>query len=223
MGSNRGGLVQVIILDSRGNFNSYYYTEYDDYKFLENYIVLDEFDDDFDLYLFKEYFYFQNLIYLNNIKKKEFYIKKFLKSNLRELDFIKLNYIEKTKLPIKIINNNDNITFYQKIRDIDRNNINLTINNLRNNDTTVYKNWSYKIENNDGYIDLTLDDLLDMQLKVENKYNQILKIHSYLKNKINKLEYEELKTFDCKNEFDNLMNKNLSYIDNLLRNEGNNE
>ena len=97
--------------------------------------------------------------------------------------------------------------YYQKNRDLDKNNLTSIVVMLNATNQKVFKEWKFKDEKgNDVYVDLNTLDMINLAKDMQEQTTKSMKIESKLIEKLDKLNEDELKTFDSRKEYEILWN-----------------
>ena len=134
-----------------------------------------------------------------NKKYEEKLRQQLLNVKLKELSKLKTQHSEKEFIYKDI--------YVQKNRELDKNNLNNIITALIVTNKTSFEGWKFKdLEGNDIYVTLTMQDILNMFTTMTEQTTKAMHIETVLKEKVNKLTYEELQTFNSSKEFEELWN-----------------
>ena len=137
-----------------------------------------------------------------------FDLNKEFEENLRQsLINIKLKELSKLKIQHSEREFIYNEKYVQKNRELDKNNLNNVVTALIVTNKTSFEGWKFKdLEGNDVYVTLTMKDILNMFTIMTEQTTKAMYIETVLKEKVNKLTYEELQIFNSSKEFEELWN-----------------
>ena len=97
--------------------------------------------------------------------------------------------------------------YYQKNRDLDKNNLTSIVVMLNATNQKVFKEWKFKDEKgNDVYVDLNTLDMINLAKDMQEQTTKAMKTESKLIEKIENLTDVELKKFDSRKEYEILWN-----------------
>ena len=97
--------------------------------------------------------------------------------------------------------------YYQKNRDLDKNNLTSIVVMLNATNQKDFKEWKFKDEKgNDVYVDLNTLDMINLAKDMQEQTTKAMKTESKLIEKIENLTDVELKKFDSRKEYEILWN-----------------
>ena len=97
--------------------------------------------------------------------------------------------------------------YYQKNRDLDKNNLTSIVVMLNATNQKIFKDWKFKDEKgNDVYVDLNTLDMINLAKDMQEQTTKAMKTESKLIEKIENLTDVELKKFDSRKEYEILWN-----------------
>ena len=124
---------------------------------------------------------------------------------------LKIEHAKKELVNLKIEHSEKEFLFkekyYQKNRDLDKNNLTSIVVMLNATKQTHFRDWKFKDKDgNDVYADLSLQDMMSLANKMQQQTTKSMKIESELISKLENLTDEELKLFNAREEFEKLWN-----------------
>lgn len=171
-----------------------------DNPFFENYIEVDK--SEIDMTRLATYKLIDGKLQVSFDLNKEFennLRQSLVNVKLKELSKLKTQHSEKEFIYKDI--------YVQKNRELDKNNLNNIVTALIVTKKTSFEGWKFKdLEGNDIYVTLTMQDILNMFTTMTEQTTKAMHIETVLKEKVNKLTYEELQTFNSSKEFEELWN-----------------
>lgn len=119
-----------------------------------------------------------------------------------ELSKLKVEYSEKAFEFEK-----NGVVYLQKNRDLDKSNLTSVVVMMTTTKKTNFKDWKFKdVNDNDVYVDLTIQDMLVLADKMQNQTTKAMRVESELIAKLEILNDEEIKEFKAESEFEELWN-----------------
>lgn len=99
------------------------------------------------------------------------------------------------------------VVYLQKNRDLDKSNLTSVVVMMTTTKKTNFKDWKFKdVNDNDVYVDLTIQDMLVLADKMQNQTTKAMRVESELIAKLETLNDEEIKEFKAESEFEKLWN-----------------
>ena len=128
-----------------------------------------------------------------------------------KLKNIKIDIIKKMLMALKIEYSEKEFIFKeiykQKNRELDKNNLNNIVTGMIVTKKTSFNDWKFKdLQDNDVYITLTMQDILEMFTIMTTQTTKAMHIETDLRHKLDTMSIEELNNFNPQKEFEILWN-----------------